>query len=85
MNTYALDRKAADQGNANAQINLARMYYSGLGVPKDITKAHMWSNISGAGGNQIGSENIANIEKLMTSVQIAEAQRLAREWTEKHQ
>jgi TPR repeat protein len=33
---------AAAQGDANAQHNLGRMYYSGLGVPQDYKDAVRW-------------------------------------------
>ncbi|TAN66804.1 MAG: sel1 repeat family protein [Methylobacter sp.] len=34
--------KAAEQGNANAQYNLALKYKTGQGVTKDDTKAAYW-------------------------------------------
>ena len=34
-----LYQKAADQGNAVAQINLGSLYENGEGVPKDLGKA----------------------------------------------
>ncbi len=41
---------------------------------------HMWYNVACANGNKIGADNRAIIEKEMTSAQISEAQKLAREW-----
>jgi TPR repeat protein len=73
-------RKAADQGDAEAQFNLGVMYYKGLGVPQDYVMAHMWSNLAAAAGNQEAVRDRDIIAGLMTTVQIAEAQRLAREW-----
>jgi len=35
-------RKAAEQGDANAQADLGAMYYAGDGVPKDLAKAFEW-------------------------------------------
>ena len=35
-------RKAADQGNAAAQRNLAVMFGEGLGVPQDYAEALKW-------------------------------------------
>jgi TPR repeat protein len=35
-------RKAADQGYAKAQFNLASMYYYGQGVPQDYSEAIRW-------------------------------------------
>lgn len=34
-----LYQKAADQGNADAQVNLGLLYEKGKGVPKDLRKA----------------------------------------------
>lgn len=38
--------KAAEQGNAKAQFNLALMYANGEGVIQDDVYAHMWLNIA---------------------------------------
>jgi TPR repeat protein len=75
----------AEQNNASAQTNLALMYVKGLGVPKDYVMAHMYWNIAAVSGNTIAIENRGLIEKDMTSSQLAEAQKLAREWMSKHQ
>ncbi len=46
------DTKAlAEQGDASAQYNLGRMYYSGTGVARDYTKAREWYEKSAAQGN----------------------------------
>jgi uncharacterized protein len=77
-------RKAAEQGNAEAQFNLGLLYEKGQGVPKDYVMAHMYYNIAAVSGNTIAIENRGLIEKEMTATQIAEAQKLAREWVSKH-
>ncbi|CAK0767743.1 Sel1 repeat family protein [Gammaproteobacteria bacterium] len=74
-------RKAAAQGNSDAQRNLGVMYYEGNGVPKDNVRAHMWFNLSAINGNNNGAKDRNVVAKRMTFTQIAEAQRLAREWT----
>ncbi len=35
-------RKAAEQGDGDAQFNLALMYYNGLYVPQDYAEAAKW-------------------------------------------
>jgi hypothetical protein len=40
----------------------------------------MWFNLAAAGGNLVAARKRDSIEEKMTLVQIAEAQRLAREW-----
>ena len=78
-------RKAADQGEARAQINLGVMYEKGQGVPQDYAQAHMWRNIAAsqrenAEDRDLAAKNRDLVAAKMTPDQIAEAQRLAREW-----
>ena len=73
-------RMASEQGYAKAQFFLGFMYLSGQGVPQDYVQAHLWFNIAAAHGNKIAREARDIIADKMTPAQIAEAQRLAREW-----
>jgi TPR repeat protein len=73
-------RRAADQDHASAQTNLGYMYAEGQGVAQDYVSAHMWFSVSSAQGNQTAAKNRDNVARRMTPMQIAEAQRLAREW-----
>jgi uncharacterized protein len=77
-------RKAANQGMAKAQLALgAMMYFAGRGVPKDIVRAHMWVNLAASRDYpdaQKARKLRDTIAQRMTPVQIAEAQKLAREW-----
>jgi TPR repeat protein len=57
------------------------MYANGTGVPQDYVAAHMWFNLSAAQGNAKAVEDRNNVATKMASAQIAEAQRLARDWT----
>ena len=76
-------RLAADQGDANTQYFFGLMYANGQGVPQDYVRAHMWFNLSAAQGDQNAARDRDDIAKLMTPAQIAEAQKLAREWQPK--
>ena len=72
-------RKAAEQGNRFAQLSLGIMYDFGTGVPQDYVMAHMWLNLAAAQGSS-GARTVRDkLAQQMTSAQIAEAQRLARE------
>jgi uncharacterized protein len=73
-------QKAADQGHPDARFYLGVMYAKGDGVPQDYIRAHLWLSLSAAQGNQkaITAREVA--ERTMTPVQIAEAQKLARDW-----
>jgi TPR repeat protein len=84
-------RKASDQGNSSAQTALSGLYTIGRGVPQDFVAAHMWMNLAaslqtdGAGSLspdlQKGAAKLRDdLATMMTPQQIAEAQRLAREW-----
>ena len=74
----------AEQGNARAQSNLGVMYAFGTGTLKDYIAAHMWGNIAAMNGNEFGGKLRDDFEKQMTTEQIAEAQKLARECAAKN-
>jgi uncharacterized protein len=73
-------RKAADQGFASAQFNLGDMHYNGRGVPQDNIIAYMWFDLAAAQGKEKAASNRDITARRMTSAQIAEAQKLTREW-----
>ena len=73
-------RKAADQGDALAQYSLGHMYKEGNGVPQDLALAHMWFNLLAGSGKALGRLDRDIVASKMTPAQVAEAQRLAREW-----
>jgi hypothetical protein len=77
-------RKAAEQGNAPAQFNLGVMYANGQGVPLDMVEAYKWFSLAEAVVGEEAASNRKLVEAGMTPRQIEEAQKLAREWTEKH-
>ncbi|HCQ98110.1 MAG TPA: hypothetical protein DIU48_01730 [Acidobacteria bacterium] len=86
-----LDQKrvqAADSESAAAQFNLGVKYATGQGVPQDYVQAHMWFNLAAL--RSTGEERESAVEARnvvadrMTPIQIAEAQRLAREWDAAH-
>jgi TPR repeat protein len=81
-------RKAAKQGHDAAQVELGLMYEKGEGVPQDYMQAYMWFNLAASraalAGDAINSIQWAvqrdEVAAKMTPEQIAEAQRMAREW-----
>jgi len=83
-------RLAAEQGVANAQVNLGVMYVNGQGVPRDYVQAVKWYNLavsrytpSEAEWREMAVKYRDQVAARMTPTQVAEAQRLAREWTPK--
>lgn len=79
-------RKAADQGWPTGQGFLGVLYIFGTGVPKDHVMAHMWISlaISGLPPTSEVRKSMRKMRKIvslmMTPAQIAEAEKLAREW-----
>ncbi len=78
-------RLAAEQGLAEAQYNLGVMHRVGQGVSQDYVQAHMWINLAmfrlGPGLTRDQAvEGRDWVAERMTPAQIAEAQKLAREW-----
>ncbi len=61
------------------------MYAEGEGVPQDYAMAYMYWNIAAVSGDESAIKNRGIVEKKMTSSQIAESQKLAREWMSNHQ
>jgi len=60
-------------------------YSAGDGVIQDFVVAHMWENLARAQGEENAKRVLGILEQLMTKEQIAEAQKMAREWQEKRQ
>jgi TPR repeat protein len=75
--------RAAEQGDVLAFAKLGWMYAQGRGVRQDFIQAHMWYNLSAAQGEPRAAEARDALATQMTPAQIAEAQRLAREWKPK--
>ena len=63
-----------------AQTKLGACYIFGNGVPKDYVEAYKWFNLALAQGFESARTNLALVEPLLTSDQIAEAQQLSREF-----
>jgi len=79
--------RAAEQGDADAQVNLGVMYSAARGTSQNYVQAHKWFSVAAAGypasERQKRQQAMKNSELLaakMSPEQIAEAQRLAREW-----
>jgi hypothetical protein len=73
-------RKAAEQNHALAQNALGASFANGDGVRKDYVEAYKWFNLASAQGNELAKDNLSGLESRMTPQQVAEAQRLAREF-----
>ena len=82
-----LFRPLGEQGNASAQYNLGVMYALGQGVPRDNVQAYMWFDLSARFSEGVERDRMVQnrdvIASYLTPAQLAEAQRLAREWKPK--
>jgi len=77
-------RKAAHAGTAAAQFDFGVMYIDGYGVIQDYVSAHMWINFAASKAFGEDQKEFAKardtLAGLMSPAQIAEAQKLARDW-----
>jgi S1-C subfamily serine protease len=71
-------RKAAEQNLALAQNSLGACYANGLGVAKDYVEAYKWALLAAGQGNEDAKKYMTPLEDMMTREQIAEGQKLAR-------
>jgi len=73
--------KAAEQGDPDAQFDIARKHRDGEGVPVDHVLAHAWFSMAAAQGGDYHKQIKAEFEMNLSEDQIAEAQKLASEWS----
>ena len=84
-------RLGAELSDGSAQYQLGLMYESGKGVEKNLVQAHKWYNLVASwtpsreqwwlfAPTERAAAHRDGVEKLLTSAELAEAQRLARQW-----
>lgn len=71
---------AARRGDAQAYFQLGCAYSLGDGVDIDLIEAHRWYNLAALAGLKGAQAERAALAADMAPADIAEAQRLAREW-----
>lgn len=76
-------RDAAECGSADGQALLGLSYVVGEDVPQDYVRALMWLSLAAAQGHDEAAHGRDMIAGQMTAEQVAEAERLQREWLEK--
>jgi uncharacterized protein len=75
---------AAQTGAPDALFELGMLYATGRDVAADLVTAHKWFNLAAARGNASALTHRTELAQEMSSEQVAEAQRLAREWLQTH-
>ena len=72
--------RAAEQGDPKAAELLGTMFAAGVGVPEDYVLAFKWLNLAKAKGVNTG-DVLSALKQRMTQDQVAEGQRLSREFS----
>jgi uncharacterized protein len=75
---------AAQTGAPDALFELGMLYATGRDVAADLVTAHKWFNLAAARGNTSALTHRVELARDMSTEQVAEAQRLAREWLQTH-
>jgi uncharacterized protein len=75
---------AAQGSMPDALFELGMLYATGRDVAADLVSAHKWFNLAAARGNRSALSYRVELAREMSSDQIAEAQKLAREWLQTH-
>jgi TPR repeat protein len=75
---------AAQTGAPDALFELGMLYATGLDVDADLVTAHKWFNLAAARGNASALTYRVELAQEMSAEQVAEAQKLAREWLQAH-
>ena len=71
-------------GSPDALFELGMLYATGRDVAADLVVAHKWFNLAAARGNSSALAHRVELAREMSTEQVAEAQRLAREWLQMH-
>lgn len=73
-------QESARDGDAASQHMLGELYAEGRGVRQDLVQAHMWYSLAAAWGHDRADAARRNLERYMSSGQLAEARELADRW-----
>ena len=75
--------RAAERGEVEAQSNLGNMYYIGEGIEQNLSMAYGLYLLAVQGENQKAKNNLLMIKPTLTTEQISEGQKIAREWEQR--
>ena len=79
-----IDTAALQGSTPDALYELGLMYCAGREVAADLVTAHKWFNIAAMRGNDDARRYRMEISREMSKLEIAKAQKAAREWLAKH-
>jgi len=84
MQTFEMAGAGVAVASPDALFQLGLQYAIGRGVSHCPVSAHKWFNLAALRGNQEAKTYRAEIATEMSSTEVAEAQRQAREWLRGH-
>lgn len=70
----------AQMATPDALFELGMLFATGRDVAADLVAAHKWFNLAAARGNVAALKRRVELAREMSCEQVAEAQKLAREW-----
>lgn len=70
----------AQKGSPVCQYFLGVMYLRGYGALQDFIMSHFWFNLAASKGHRKARNHLGKLTNSMSADQIAEAQRMARDW-----
>jgi hypothetical protein len=73
---FELLRPLAEGGNTRAQIRLAEMYASGLGVKRNYNQAYIWYSLAARGGSTTAAADRARMAALLQPAEVKQADRV---------
>ena len=82
-------RKAAEQGDSDAQSHLGQLYKDGIGVPQDYSEAYFWASLAAAtGSSSLSQYLIADRDRIaayLTRTDLSRVQERTTKWFATHQ
>ena len=75
---------AVQTGAPDALFELGILYATGRDGDMDLVTAHKWLNLAAARGNEAAQTYRVELAREMSSDQISDAQKQAREWLQTH-
>ena len=75
-----IESGAGEANSAEVFFQLGMMYSTGSSVPADFVTAHKWFNLAAMQGSKDAIRLRREIAEQMSEIEIAAAQRAARDW-----
>jgi len=71
---------AGQGGQGDALLELGLIWSTGRDGVVDLVQAHKWFNLAASRGNDAAKRYRTEVAQLMTKAEVAQAQKLARQW-----